>query len=120
MIGKVLKHFQQQRVDCVLVIPAINSPSLNLVSSYITDLLEISGPFDHKASSVLNGEGKRTPKKNPHTMISALSNLFFSFTPFIQIDEQIQRMDDETFIWLINHNANPQGGLELFDRNTLI
>ena len=32
-----------------------------------------------------------------------------------QIDEQIQRIDDENFLWLITHYANPQGGLELFD-----
>ena len=35
-----------------------------------------------------------------------------------QIDEEIQRIDDENFIWLMNHYANPQGGLELFDRIT--
>ena len=38
--------------------------------------------------------------------------------PFVQIDEEIQRIDDENFVWLINHYANPQGGLELFDRIT--
>ena len=26
--------------------------------------------------------------------------------------------DDENFLWLITHYANPQGGLELFDRIT--
>ena len=31
--------------------------------------------------------------------------------PFVQIDEEIQRIDDENFVWLINHYANPQGGL---------
>jgi len=40
------------------------------------------------------------------------------YDPFVQIDEEIQRIDDENFAWLINHYANPQGGLELFDRIT--
>ena len=84
MIGKVLKCMEQQRVDCILVIPAINSPWVNLVSAYITDLMEISKPFDDKAFFVLNGKGKRLPKKYPHTMI-AVKLSFSSMSPFLRL-----------------------------------
>ena len=70
MIGKLLKYLEQQTLDCVLVIPAINSPWVNLVSSYMTDLIEISTPYDHKTFAILNGEGKRVPKKYPHSMLA--------------------------------------------------
>ena len=70
MIGKLLKSLEQQKVDCVIVLPAINSPWVNLVSSYLTDLLELSEPYNHKVFSVLNGQGKRIPKKYPYSMIA--------------------------------------------------
>ena len=70
IIGMVLKYLEQQKVDCVMVIPAMNSPWVNLVSSYLVDLIEVSPPFDHKAFSVLNNSGKRIPKKYPHSMIA--------------------------------------------------
>ena len=70
MIGKLLKYLEQQKLDCVLVIPAINSPWVNLVSSYMTDLIEISTPYDHRTFSILNGEGRRVPKKYPHSMLA--------------------------------------------------
>jgi len=35
------------------------------------------------------------------------------------MDEEIRRIDDKNFLWLISVYANPQGalGLELFDKN---
>jgi len=36
----------------------------------------------------------------------------------LQIDEEIKIIDDENFAWIVNHYANPQGGLELFYRIT--
>ena len=70
IIGMVLKYLEQQKVDCVMVIPATNSPWVNLVSLYIVDLIEVSLPYDHKTFSVLNNNGKRIPKKYPHSMIA--------------------------------------------------
>ena len=70
VIGMILKYLEQQKVDCVMVIPATNSPWVNLVSSYIVDLMEVSLPYDHKTFSVLNNNGKRIPKKYPHSMIA--------------------------------------------------
>ena len=124
----ILKYLEQQKVDCVMVIPATNSPWVNLVSSYIVDLMEVSLPYDHKTFSVLNNNGKRIPKKYPQSMIAVklqfsslckpLNICMIKFCIPDQIDEEIQRIDDENFIWLMNHYANPQGGLELFDKIT--
>jgi hypothetical protein len=57
-------------VDCVILFPAVNSPWVNLISSYIVDLMEVAAPFDHNIFSVLNNNGKRIPKKYPHSMIA--------------------------------------------------
>ena len=67
IIGMVLKYLEQQKVDCVMVIPAMNSPWVNLVSSYLVDLIEISSPFDHKVFSVLNNGG-RGSQRNTHIL----------------------------------------------------
>ena len=70
IIGMVLKFLQQQKKDCVMILPAINAPWVNLVSTHITDLIEISKPFQTHQFTVLNNSGKRIPKKYPHAMIA--------------------------------------------------
>ena len=70
IIGTVLKYLEQQKVDCVLVLPATNEPWVNLVSAYIVDLEVISKPFCTKAFTVLNNSGKRIPKKYPYSMLA--------------------------------------------------
>ena len=66
----VVKYLEQQRIKCVLVLPAINASWVNLVSAYITDLLPLSNPYGTKAFTVLNGDGTRVPKKYPYAMIA--------------------------------------------------
>ena len=70
VIGMVVKYLEQQQVDCVILIPAVNSPWVNLISSYMVDLMEVAAPFDHNIFSVLNNNGKRIPKKYPHSIIA--------------------------------------------------
>ena len=70
LIGKLLKHFQAQKIKCVLVLPSINSYWVNLVSDYIQDLVVVAKPFSGKAISVLNAQGKRIPKKYPYAMLA--------------------------------------------------
>ena len=70
IIGMIIKYLEQQQVDCVMILPAVNSPWVNLVSSYIVDLMEISKPYDHKVFTVLNSNGKRITKKYPYSMIA--------------------------------------------------
>ena len=69
IVGMVLKYLEQQQLDCVMVIPSTNAPWVNLMSSYIVDLMVLSQPFDVKTFTVLNPSGKRIPKKFPHTML---------------------------------------------------
>ena len=73
IIGMVLKFLQQQKKDCVMILPAINAPWVNLVSTHITDLIEISKPFQTHQFTVLNNSGKRIPKKYPHAIAVKLS-----------------------------------------------
>jgi len=74
-----LKFLLEQKVNCVMILPAINAPWVNLVSAHMTDLLEISKPFQIHQFSVLNQSGKRVPKKYPHAMIAV--KLCFDSTP---------------------------------------
>ena len=53
-----------------MVVPAVNAPWVNLMSSYIVDLIVLAEPFDTKNFSVLNASGKRIPKKFPHAMLA--------------------------------------------------
>ena len=62
IVGMVLKFLEQQQKDCIMVVPAINAPWVNLMSSYIVDLMVLVNPFDTKAFTVLNASGKRIPK----------------------------------------------------------
>ena len=70
IVGMVLKFLEQQQKDCIMVVPAINAPWVNLMSSYIVDLMVLANPFDTKAFTVLNASGKRIPKKYPHAMLA--------------------------------------------------
>ena len=70
MIGMVLKFLREQKKDCVMILPAINAPWVNLVSAHIVDLVEISKPFQATQFTVLNNSGKRIPKKYPYAMIA--------------------------------------------------
>jgi len=79
MIGMVLKFLEEQKKDCVMILPATNAPWVNLVSAYIVDLIEISRPFQGTQFTVLNQSGKRIPKKYPHSMIAV--KLQFTSTP---------------------------------------
>jgi len=79
MIGMVLKFLEEQKKDCVMVLPATNAPWVNLVSAYIVDLMEISKPFQGTQFTVLNQSGKKIPKQYPHSMIAV--KLQFQNTP---------------------------------------
>ena len=70
MIGMVVKFLKEQKKDCVLIIPAINAPWVNMVSAHIVDLIELSKPFQTTQFTVINQSGKRIPKKYPHAMIA--------------------------------------------------
>ena len=70
IIGMVLKYLEQQKIDCVLILPATNEPWVNLVSAYIVDLEVVSKPFCAKAFTVLNNSGKKVSKKYPFSMIA--------------------------------------------------
>ena len=71
LIGMVLKFLREQKKDCVMILPAINAPWVNMASAHIVDLIEVSKPFQKTQFTVLNQSGKRIPKQYPHTMIAA-------------------------------------------------
>ena len=74
IIGMVIKFLEQHKLECVLVLPAINATWVNLVSAYMTDLVTLSKPFSTKCFTILNGTGARVPKKYPYAMIAVRMN----------------------------------------------
>ena len=66
----VLKFLEQQKLDCVLIIPSINAPWVNLMSSYMVDLMVVSLPYDDRTFTVFYPSGKKIPKKFPHAMLA--------------------------------------------------
>ena len=74
IIGMVIKFLEQHKLECVLVLPAINATWVNLVSAYMTDLITLSKPFSTKCFTILNGTGVRVPKKYPFAMIAVKMN----------------------------------------------
>ena len=79
MIGMVLNFLKHQKKDCVMIIPASNEPWVNLLSAHMTDLFEISNPFQTNQFTILNQSGKRKTKKYPHSMLAV--KLHFETTP---------------------------------------
>ena len=70
IIGMVMQLLQHNKLNCVLVIPAINASWVNLVSAYIADLVLLAPKFDPTVFTVLNNEGKRIPKQYNFPMIA--------------------------------------------------
>ena len=70
IIGMVLKFLEQNKLNCVLLIPAINASWVNLVSVYISDLIMLASKFDPNVFTILNNEGKRVPKQYNCSMIA--------------------------------------------------
>ena len=63
IIGMVLKFLEQNKLNCVLIILAINASWVNLVSIYISDLILLAPKFDPNVFTVLNNKGKIVPKQ---------------------------------------------------------
>ena len=70
IIGMVLKFLEQNKLNCVLIIPAINASWVNLVSIYISDLILLAPKFDPNVFTILNNEGKKVPKQYNCPMIA--------------------------------------------------
>jgi len=68
MISKLLKHLQQQRVSCVLLVPRIWAPWRNLLDQHTLAKVNIAIPFENRAFTVTHATGKRIPKKFPYFM----------------------------------------------------
>ena len=68
MVSKLLKHLQQQRVSCVLLVPRIWAPWRNLLDQHTLAKVNIAIPFESRAFTVTHATGKRIPKKFPNFM----------------------------------------------------
>jgi len=68
MVSKLLKHLQQQRVSCVLLVPRIWAPWRNLLDQHTLAKVNIAIPFESRAFTVTHATGKRIPKKFPYFM----------------------------------------------------
>ena len=70
IIGMVVKCLQQNKLNCVLVIPATNEVWVNLISAFVQDVMVLSRPYDGTVFTVLSNEGRRKPKKYSFSMLA--------------------------------------------------
>ena len=70
IIGMVIKFLEQNKLNSVLIIPAINASWVNLVSVYISDLMLIAPKGNPTAFTVLNNEGSKVPRIYKHSMLA--------------------------------------------------
>ena len=75
----VLKFLQQNKLNCVIILPAINASWVNLASAYMEDAICIAKPFDNNIFTVLNDQGKCVQKKYPFAMLAVKLNFNYPF-----------------------------------------
>jgi len=68
MISKVLKHLEQQKVSCVMVLPKIWAPWSNLMNQHKLACFDLSQPYNSACFTVTHAMGKKVPKKFPYVM----------------------------------------------------
>jgi hypothetical protein len=74
IIGMVLKFLQQNKLTCVMIVPAINATWVNLASAYMEDAICIAKPFETTIFTVLNNQGKCVQKTYPFPMLAVKLN----------------------------------------------
>ena len=55
MISKLLKHLEQEKVSCVILVPQIWEPWSNLLHKHTLATVEIAKPYEGRAFSVTHG-----------------------------------------------------------------
>ena len=68
MVSRFLKFLQQQKVSCVVLLPKIWAHWSHLVQQNKLASFELAAPFNSTCFTITHAEGKRVPKKFPHTM----------------------------------------------------
>ena len=68
MISKILKHLEQQKVSCVIVLPKIWAPWSNLMNQHKLACFELSQPNNSACFTVTHAMGKKVPKKFSYVM----------------------------------------------------
>ena len=54
MIQKVLKYLEQQKVQCVMILPGTFSPWVNKMTYYMEDYFVLTNSFESTAFTILN------------------------------------------------------------------
>ena len=70
IIGMVIKCLMKYKINCIMVLPAVNDTWVNWVSVYIKDVYVLSAPYDKTVFTVLTNQGKYISKKYPFPMLA--------------------------------------------------
>ena len=65
-----LRLLHAQKKYCVVLLPDLNAPWVNLLRQFSQDSFELAKPYDNRAFSITHPTGKRVPKMYPHAMIA--------------------------------------------------
>ena len=68
MISKLLKHLEQEKVSCVLLIPTIWAPWSSLLHKDTLATVSTAKPYEDRAFSVTHTTSRRISKKYPYFM----------------------------------------------------
>jgi len=66
------------KINCIMVLPAVNDTWVNWVSVYIKDVYVLSAPYDKTVFTVLTNQGKYISKKYPFPMLAVKLDFFAS------------------------------------------
>ena len=69
IIGKLMKYFQQQKANCVMVLPKICGSWYNLMKQYCEESFSLCQPFNQHAFTIVSSRGIRVPMRFKTEMI---------------------------------------------------
>jgi len=70
VIFMFLRLLHAQKKSCVVLLPDLNAPWVNLLRQFSQDSFVLAKPYDNRAFSITHPTGKRVPKMYPHAMIA--------------------------------------------------
>ena len=68
MISRFLKYLESQKVSCVVLLPKIWAHWSTLMCQHKLASFDLSQPYNSTCFTITHAEGKRVPKRFPHSM----------------------------------------------------
>jgi len=70
VIFMFLRLLHAQKRSCVVLLPDVNAPWVNLLRQFSQENFVVAKPYDNRAFTITHPTGKRVPRMYPHAMIA--------------------------------------------------